>query len=293
MTEKKKAPARTRGTGATSKKAAATKELVAVQEESAAQELKRPHVHKWPEISVVIPFRKDKAEGDELLYAVRAWAKNFPQAKIVVIGDALPWFSKEIIHISFEDSSDNAQVNTTGKIMAAIASADVTEQFLLSCDDIYPVTPLDGADFLILRANATPLKERRTKGGHYQKNLERTVKALNKAGIVNPHDYDTHTPYFFDKEVLADVIAFYDCAGEDAKLLPSLYFNSCYPHIIPLKLDPVRGQYVGRVVNTTGNDGALSKAFEERKYINHDHGCYKRCEPFLKAKFFEKSRFEK
>lgn len=64
----------------------------------------------YPLVSVVIPFRKDKAKGDELLYAVRAWAKNYPAARIVVIGDALPWFSEELIYIPFEDSHENAQV---------------------------------------------------------------------------------------------------------------------------------------------------------------------------------------
>lgn len=290
MTSKKKAAGKT--PAATSRKKAADKPVVKPVENSEPSSHQDPVPEREPHsLCVVIPFRADKSKGNELQYAVRAWDRNFPFVKIVVIGDSLPWFGPEIVHIPFEDFDENPQINTTAKIMAAIASDEVDDMFALSCDDIYPVTPILLADLGILRVNGK-LKDRNTRGGHFEKNLERTITKLTKDGFMDPWDYDIHAPYLYDKSSLADVIMHYG-ADKEGMLLPSLYFNSLFSVHVPIKVNARSGSYIGRVHREDPTKAILEKAFYNRKFINNDNRGWASVEPFLKKLFPDKCRFEK
>ena len=95
-------------------------------------------------LSVVIPYCKEFAQGNELLFALRSWYTfaRFP-FRIVVIGDREDWMDTEnLTFIECERESDIPSVDTLHKLWVAQNNPEVTERFIWSNDDIYLVNPV-------------------------------------------------------------------------------------------------------------------------------------------------------
>ncbi|MFY0628648.1 MAG: hypothetical protein JXR07_20285 [Reichenbachiella sp.] len=241
---------------------------------------------------VVIPFKKAPAKGNELQFALRAWAKHLPGCKIVIIGDREDWFSDEVIHIEHEHVSKNPQIDVAHKMMAAIASDEVPEVFIWSNDDIYPMAPMSAAD-LDFHKSMGRLKLRGASGGMYRDNSERTLVALKKAGIKKPWDYACHAPTVFDKEGLATVIAKFK-ADQKGFLVSTLYFNINFPEDRPVVVSNGReGSIVASVFRGNVNKHLLEAAINERKFINNNDAGWPAVLPYLKKLFPDPSEFEK
>jgi hypothetical protein len=241
---------------------------------------------------VVIPYKKTAAKGLELLYALRAWAKNLPNCKIVIIGDQEDYFSDEIIVIPAALESENPQIDVALKMLQAIASDDVPSTFIWSNDDIYPVTPIHVADLLLLTCSGKLGETKPTINGMYQENYKRTLNFLKENGLPF-NDYSTHTPYVFDKFDLANVISEAQ-ADEEGFLISSLYFNKVHPDIVPVKITGgPKGAYVVYVYRDNPDMNVVTEAFKTRKFVNHNNKGYAPVLPLLKKHFPDKSRFER
>jgi len=242
--------------------------------------------------TVVIPFLAKASRGNELQFAVRAWTKHLPNCRIIVIGDAMPWFGKDIIHIPHKPTQDNPQIDVAHKLMAAIASEEVPDFFILSNDDIYPVANLTISEIDVLKANGR-LTSRGAPGSTYAKNTENTLKALRKVGIENPYDFATHTPVTIHKNELAETIQQFEC-DKVGHLIYSLYANTFFIGHRPIITDNgAGGSIVASVFRANPNLEVLGRAFDERKFINHNDAGWTAVIPFLKERFGEKCRFEK
>lgn len=243
-------------------------------------------------ITVVIPFKANAAKGNELLFAVRAWEKHLPDVRIVVIGDSMPWFSDKIIHIPHTPDSTNPQVDVAQKMMAAIASDLVPEEFIWSNDDIYTLCPVDLADIMVLKAHGR-LSKRGALNGIYQQNSLRTVAALKKEGFTNPYDFATHTPVLLIKEYLAEVIGKFKCA-EEGHLIYTLYANYWYRDHRPIiTYNDGRGSIVASVYRANPDANILKEVFETRKWVNNNDNGWTAVQGYLKKLFPGKSGFEK
>lgn len=242
--------------------------------------------------TVVIPFKASAAKGAELLYAVRAWAKHFPGIRIVVIGDSLPWFGTEIIHIPHQGNSNNPQIDVAHKMMAAIAADLIPEDFIWSNDDIYTLCPVDLADIMTIKAHGR-LKKRGEENGVYRDNSLRTLAALKREGIDDPYDYATHTPVLMIKEYLAEIIAKFNC-DKEGHLVYTLYANYWYREHRPIIThNDSRGSIVASVYRANPDPKILREVFASRKWVNNNDAGWKAVEPYLKGLFGGKSRFEK
>lgn len=243
---------------------------------------------------IVIPYRKEPAAGHELLFALRAWEKNYPGCKVVIIGDREDWFSDELLHIHTDPFSKNPQVDVANKLIVAISAEEIPDDFIWSNDDIYPVTQLHPADLELLTCNGR-LQSKLSKpgvNGTYADNKQRTIAALKAAGL-DTFDYSTHTPFVFNKSKLAQVIEKFR-ADHEGYLVSSLYFNSHYPGVVPLQIDGgVAGKFVCYVNSAKPPKAILEDALKNRKFVNINSHSYKAVLPYLKAMFPGKSRFEK
>lgn len=261
-----------------------------VVKEEAVQE----SVSKMPDFDnvVVIPYKKNAAKGQELLYAVRAWEKHLPDVRIAVIGDSEDWFGKNIIHIPHKPVSTNPQVDVAHKMMTAIASKDVPEYFIWSNDDIYCLCDIHPADIHVLKAHGK-LVQKGLPNGLYRNNSLRTVKALKDAGIADPYDYATHTPVYLEKEYLAEVIERFNCTKE-GYLIYSLYANLGFPNVRPIiTYNDTRGSIVASVYRPDPDRKILEHVIANRKWLNNNDSGWKAVEPYLKKLFPNKSKFEK
>ncbi|WP_100628700.1 hypothetical protein [Algoriphagus formosus] len=244
-------------------------------------------------IHVVIPYVAKLAKGDELLYAVRAWQQNFKElGRIIIVGDAAPWFGKDIIHIPHARTNTNPQIDVADKLATVIASDLVDEIFVWSNDDIYPVAQVHPEDLLVRKAMG-PLKEKGSAGGVYRDNSVRTLKALAKLKLAKAFDYAAHVPVVFEKTKLAETLATFKCQKE-GHLISSLYFNTHFPDERPIiTRNDDKGSIVASVWSSSPNPAILQRVFEERKFINHNDKGWPHVLPYLKKLFPEKSRWEK
>lgn len=240
--------------------------------------------------TVVIPFKANAAKGNELIFAVRAWERNLPAVRIVVIGDSLPWFSDKIIHIPHTPVSNNPQIDVVHKMMAAIASDLVPESFIWSNDDIYTLCPVELADIMVLKSHGR--LGGKGKGIYYENSL-RTVAALKKEGINDPYDFATHTPVLMVKEYLAEVISKFKCA-EEGHLVYTLYANYWFKGHRPIiTYSDGRGSIVAAVYRANPDPKILQEVFENRKWINNNDNGWPAVKEYLRKLFPEKSGFEK
>lgn len=249
-----------------------------------------------PGLTIVIPFRANKAKGGELIYALRAWEKHLPKdlvVNIVLVGDTLPELSGKVLHVPHKPVSDNPQIDVASKMAAAIASDLVPELFIWSNDDIYCVSDITQADLEILKAVPGGLKAKGSPDSIYRENGLRTLKALKDVGIEKPFDYASHTPVLFEKEKLAKTLATFKCTKE-GHLVSSLYFNSHFPTVRPIILDNTgRGSVVASVFKENPNPEVLPTIFDTQKWVNNNDRGWKSVEPYLAKLFPKKSAFEK
>jgi len=249
-----------------------------------------------PKLTVVFPYFKAKAQGKELLYAMRALERNFREDfQIVVIGDREDWFSDEVIPIDAVRISDNPQIDTINKIKLAIADELVSDDFIWMNDDIYCVGPTLLADIQILTA-AGKLQSIPGTKSIYEQNRNNTIDAIALLGDgkLRIHNYDTHTPFCFNKSKLVTLFEEVGGLNEDGLLLPSIYFNAYYPDHVPTQLDGKSGNYLLRLVTPSPDKAVFGQFVQDKKFLNNaETGYAELLVNFLESKFPTPSRFEK
>jgi len=242
-------------------------------------------------ISIVIPYLHAAAAGEELKYALRAWAENFPDSHIIIIGDKPDFISDEVVHIPSALKHTQPQLDVAVKIMQALADDRVTGDFIFTNDDIYPVNPLELADITSLKCAGKLGFTKKKAGNSYIQTVSRTKGLLEHAKYPT-WDYSTHTPFFFNKEKMAKVFSKYQPAVKPA-LISSLYYNSVFKKEQPeLIKGNAEGDTVAYVYRENPNLEILEKAFQERKFINHNNAGYASVLPFLENFFPEKCKYE-
>lgn len=244
-------------------------------------------------ICVVIPYVDKLAAGEELLFAIRAWQKHLPElGVIVVVGDSLPWFGKDIVHIPHKRASINPQIDVAAKLATVIASDKVDDTFVWTNDDIIPVSRVYPEDLLVRKAMG-PLREKGTAGTDYRENSIRTIAALANRGITKGYDFAAHMPVVFEKEKLAETLAEFACQKE-GKLISTLYFNTHYKEDRPILIkDDATGSVMAAVRSSNPQPTILARVFKERKFINFTNKGWPNVKPYLEKLFPEKSPLEK
>jgi len=256
--------------------------------------------------TLVIPYLKSEAAGDELKYALRNWDAKFKgDLRVVVIGDREDWFSDEIVHIPHEvhlidedcgcdnpKKVRNPQADVAHKLLTAIASGDVTGDFILTNDDIFILGETTLADLAYLRVAGKLETGAGKSGGIYHQNATRTAQLLREKGRPT-FRYGTHTPVVLNAGLLAEVIKEYN-ATERGTLLTSLYFNHHYPDARGM-VTVTGGKectILASIYRENPDKEVLHQALERRKFINVNSAGWKAIKPILEADYPEKSRFE-
>ena len=256
-----------------------------------------PLIHKNADkLTIVIPYLKDKAQGNELFFALRSMDRNFRENfQVVVIGDKEDWFSDEVIHIDAPVASENPQIDTLNKLKLAIVDENVSEKFIWSNDDIYFINPVQLADVQILTAQGR-LKYIPDTKAIYEINRNKTIdclKSFGSVGSIPTHNYDTHTPFFYDKEKLVSLFEEIPELSSEGLLIPSIYFNMYFFDHKPTQIDGVNGEYMLRIMSKNTDPVVFKKFIEGKKFLNNSEDGYNSLVVnYLETNFPEKSRFE-
>ena len=238
-------------------------------------------------ISVVIPYCKEYAQGNELLFAIRSWYKNarFP-FHIFVIGDAEDWMDGEnVTWIDCPRVSDIPSVDTLHKLHEILTYTAVTERFVWTNDDIYLMNPVS-VPHIVLPKVLGPLNPKGY-NGHYRAAMERTIEMLTEAGLPLLN-YGTHTPVMFKKSNLKALLPGDDVNAKTGVLFTSLYFNSvntAHPARLDWRTDP----FLLPVVSKAPDEKLVNELLRNKVFMNNARSGYSPwLESFLSRRFPEK-----
>ena len=238
-------------------------------------------------LSVVIPYCREYAQGNELLFAIRSWHKyaTFP-FRIVVIGDKEDWMDTEnMTLIECPRMSDIPSVDTLNKLNVAYESKDVTGQFIWTNDDIYLVNPAGLSHILIPKVLGKMNPS--AYSGHYRAAMEFTVEALTESGYLTLN-YGTHTPVVFRKDNLDRVLPNVIKEDKTGLLFTSVYFN-VFNRIHPVRLDWRTDPFLLPVVSKAPDEKLVSEILKNKVFMNNARSGYSPwLESFLSRRFPDK-----
>lgn len=249
-----------------------------------------------PMVAIVIPYLKKKAQGNELLYAIRSIAKHFEQDDymIVVIGDKEDWFGDDILHIDHTCIGDNPQADVIDKMKHILADERIPEGFVWSNDDIYFVKPTTLTDIQVLKVAGNLIDDGST--SLYNRNRIRTINLLKKHGCPTKN-FATHMPVFFLKEKMVEVFEGIPEMSSQGLLMSSLYFNLQFPKAPVVTHDWKKDKWALRVVSklaTEEKKQAFRQLIKSKHFLNHSEAGYSALlMDWVARQFPEKSRFEK
>lgn len=238
-------------------------------------------------ISVVIPYCKEYAQGNELLFAIRSWFKNarFP-FHIFVIGDYEDWMDGEnVTWIDCPRVSDIPSVDTLHKLHEILTYTAVTEHFIWTNDDIYLMNPVS-VPHIVLPKVLGPLNPKGY-NGHYRAAMEHTIEMLTETGLPLLN-YGTHTPVMFKKSNLKALLPGDDVNAKTGVLFTSLYFNSvntAHPARLDWRTDP----FLLPVVSKAPDEKLVNELLRNKVFMNNARSGYSPwLESFLSRRFPEK-----
>ena len=240
-----------------------------------------------PHLSVVIPYCKEYAQGNELLFAIRSWYKNarFP-FHIFVIGDAEDWMDGEnVTWIDCPRVSDIPSVDTLHKLHEILTYTAVTERFIWTNDDIYLMNPVSVPHIVLPKVLGT--LNPAAYNGNYRAAMERTIEMLTEAGLPLLN-YGTHTPVMFKKSNLKALLPADDVNAKTGVLFTSLYFNSvntAHPARLDWRTDP----FLLPVVSKAPDEKLVNELLRTKVFMNNARSGYSPwLESFLSRRFPEK-----
>ena len=233
-------------------------------------------------VSVVIPYCKEYAQGNELLFALRSWYKyaRFP-FRIIIIGDTEDWFDSEnLTFIECPRVSDIPSVDTLHKMWTAVNSPAVSDGFIWSNDDIYLMNYVTLPHILLPKVLGK--LDPASYSGHYRAAMQHTIELLTEAGLPTLN-YGTHTPMWFEKSKLRVLLPPDDIQAKTGVLFTSLYFNQVdIGH--PVRLDWKTDPFLLPVVSKSPDEKYVNELLRNKVFLNNANSGYS---PWLE-KFLEK-----
>ena len=242
-------------------------------------------------VTVVIPYVKEKAQGDELRMALRSLHKFLRfGVNVVVIGDREEWMSDEVTVIEHDCVSDNPQIDVVEKLKLAIVADEVTEKFIWSNDDIYLIAPVMLAHFEVPK-NKGALRPELYKGV-YKENMLSTVELLTDFPKL---DFGTHTPIVYQKQKLVDMFERFPELNAGGYLISSVYFNTLWDTepISSIELNWQSDNIALSIVSKQPDSEKFEELVSKKMFLNNAESGYSDfLMKYLLTMFPDKSDFE-
>lgn len=243
--------------------------------------------------TIVIPYLKSKAQGEELRYALRSIETHFRclNYNVVVIGDHENWFDDDmIVHIDMPVISNNPQEDVINKIKEILLSDQVADKIIWTNDDIYFVSPVEPCDIQTLKIDGNLKDDGRS--GVYSDNRRRTIELL-KSKNLSVRNFATHTPVMYDKNKLIELFEAIPELNEGGYLFSSVYFNFHYPHHKPTQTDWKADNWSLRLISENPPLNVFNKLVVTKKFLNNaEQGYSTVLTDYLEKTFPESSKYE-
>jgi hypothetical protein len=169
---------------------------------------------------VVFPYKR--SPGDfELRYSLRSLV-NVPHSRVIVAGDIPLSMSDDLTKVKNPRSGADRYMSSTANIFAAMARADVSDEFLVMNDDIFVLQP-----WTFRHENRGTIRETLADPsvkGAYRERINATAGLLRAQGINNPLFFGLHTPTRYSREKLVELMREFPMP-KHKYLLRTLYHN--------------------------------------------------------------------
>lgn len=180
---------------------------------------------------LIIPLGKGSSwNNNELRYALRSYAKNFPDlGEVFIVGDAqwikkkLPWLKAKVVDCS-DPFNANKDANMIRKVIKVIETEELTDEFIRSTDDQFVLKKVDSFPPLY----TWNMKDKDPgwwgRGSRWKNRLKRTYRILDVHGKTT-WNYDGHFPMTYKKD-FKKVMESYPYTKSIGYTINTLYFNN-------------------------------------------------------------------
>jgi len=216
-------------------------------------------------MTIVIPVRSG-TKPIELKYAIRSLLKSFnEEVDICIIGDKI-YSLRGLKYVSCQDERQNKykERNIYRKIIKAIDSPLVSDDFLVTNDDIYLTQPFDLKNLPFFHKGELENTMQKN-AGDYRKSLNHTRKHLMIQGKATL-DFDTHFPIMYNKSKFIDTFAKADLNWDQpfGYVIKSLYCN----------LNGIEGEFGADCkIHSKLTYEEIQKKIEGRTFFSTSDGC--------------------
>ena len=150
-------------------------------------------------IDLIIPLGGgSKSKNDELRIFLRSLEKYGHGIRnvIIVASDPPAWLTNVRVIRMDDPLKHNKDGNIIRKVLAAIATDDITPEFVWSCDDSVLLSEFD-FESLPPVFNSRCKADFSETGSIWQRRVRRTFEYFEARGLHLPHNYESHTPQRF------------------------------------------------------------------------------------------------
>lgn len=174
-------------------------------------------------MDIIYPYKR--SPGDfELRYSLRSLV-NVPHSRVIVAGDIPLSMTDDLTKVKNPRVGGDRYMSSTANIFAAMARADVSDEFMVMNDDIFVLQPWTFRHEnrgTIRQALADP-----TVKGEYRERINATAGLLRAHGIDDPLFYGLHTPTQYNRAKLVELMREFPMP-KHKYLLRTMYWN-LYP----------------------------------------------------------------
>lgn len=216
-------------------------------------------------MTILIPYKPDLHEGEELRFALRSIDKYLTGfTNLIIIGQPPEWYNG--IYMKVQDYPDRKQFTIYNKLLLATNREDVADNFILWNDDHFLLRHIDVTDIKYWYEGMLADTNSKTYGVRYYQAIQNTLRI-----IPNTFNFDIHVPIIFNKAKFRAMfsnktteicIKSYYCtvSGVNGEPMTDLKINQLFSE------DAIRELLKGRIFFSTGSNGIripMMKVFNE------------------------------
>ena len=146
-----------------------------------------------------------RGPNEELRYSIRSVVKNFPDAKILVVGEAPSWYSGDLLPVK---QNSTKYANVSNNLREIVNSDLVEDDFIVMNDDFYFL----GNEYGYYHEGSLQEKYETYRDingpSSYNKKLLDTSNKLKRLGYSDPLSYELHIPFPVEKTKLAKIVRY-------------------------------------------------------------------------------------
>jgi hypothetical protein len=205
-------------------------------------------------MDVIYPYKR--SPGDfELRYSFRSLV-NVPHSRVIVAGDIPLSMSGDLVKVKNPRIGTDRYMSSTANIFAAMARADVSDEFIVMNDDIFVLKP-----WTFRHENRGLLTEYDEAKGDYRARIQSTLGLLRSHGITDPLFFGLHTPTVYNRAKLVELMQEFPMP-KHKYLMRTLYHNvfpqpSIRRDDVKIKSWSEGDDYTGDILSISDNVAAM------------------------------------